>query len=286
MKESKQKFGQLLTEGLYQIKLREAKPLAVIQDELGYSIGRDTGGSSLAHWRRGNIPASYAELETLVREIVKRGNLEKSWVEQLFAATEYSAEAMCAALFPESETSPIPSRTIHALPGKDYRQLVGREQLKEKIITILASPDMPNMVSIDGQGGIGKTALALDIADLCQRRSLFADFIWLGSPRLYGSSSQVENRFTLETVLDAIGNQLGEDVFADVSLTEKKQLVRDYLMSNRILIILDNLETAVQPQDEIVTQLQPLLGQSKVILTSRHRFRNNTYSIHLTEGCA
>ena len=180
MKESRQKFGQLLSEGLYQIKMREAKTLTVIQDELGYAIGRDTGGSPLAHWRRGNVPASSTELEVLVREIVKRGDLEKSWVEQLYAATEYSAKAICAVLFPESETSPGLSRTIHALPGKDYRQLVGREQLINKVITILASPDTLNMVSIDGQGGIGKTALALDIADLCQRRSLFTDFYLAG----------------------------------------------------------------------------------------------------------
>ena len=53
-------------------------------------------------------------------------------------------------------------------------------------------------------------------------------------------------------------------------------------MGNRVLIVLDNLETAVQPQDEIVAQLQPLLGQSKVLLTSRRRFRNHTYPIHLT----
>jgi hypothetical protein len=138
------------------------------------------------------------------------------------------------------------------------------------------------MVSIDGQGGIGKTALALDLADLCRRKGLFTDFIWLGAARLHGSPIQVENPFTLETVLDAVGNQLAEDAFANASLAEKKQLVQGYLRSNRVLIVLDNLETAVQPQDEIVEQLQPLLGQSKALLTSRHRFRHNTYAIHLT----
>jgi hypothetical protein len=54
--------------------------------------------------------------------------------------------------------------------------------------------------------------------------------------------------------------------------------------------VLDNLETALQSQDEILAQFQPLLGQSKAILTSRHRFRNHTYAIHLSglenEGAA
>lgn len=282
MDESRQMFAQLLAEGLYKIKLREDKPLTLIQDQLGYAIGRDTGGSALTHWRRGNIPASHTDLENLAREMVRRGNLERSWVEQLFAQTEYPAETICAALFPDGETTAVPPQTIHPLPGKDYRPLIGRDPLLKQISDILAALDPPHMVSIDGQGGIGKTALSLDAAHRCQQRGLFASVIWLSVTRPSGPLLQADTSFTLETILDAIGAQSEGEAFADVSLAEKKQLAQAYLARHRVLLVLDNLETAVQPQDEILAQLQPLLGQSKVLATSRHRFRHDTYAIHLT----
>jgi hypothetical protein len=42
------------------------------------------------------------------------------------------------------------------------------------------------------------------------------------------------------------------------------------------------METAGQPQNEIAHHLLPLLGRSKVMMTSRQRFQGEVYSIHLT----
>lgn len=281
MNKSRQKFGQLLTEGLYALKLREGKTLNLLQDELGYAIGRGTGKTALTHWRRGNIPASYRDLENLVRVIVKRGGLEKGWVEQLFAQTEFSSQAICAELFLEPETTTTQTN-LSPIFSKDYRRLVGREQLIKEIVTLLTSSDQPNIVSIDGQGGIGKTALALDITDLCHRKGIFDEFVWLSAARQPGTLAQTEHSFSIETILDAIGNKLGDEEFAKVSLAEKKRLIQNHLLTNRILIVLDNLETAIEPQNEIIAQLHLLLGKSKAILTSRHRFRTNSYAVHLT----
>lgn len=279
MNKSGQKFGQLLTEGLYTLKLREDKPLGLLQDELGYAIGR-SGGTTIAHWRRGNVPANYHDLECLVREMVKRGGLGQNWVEQLLAQTEFSPKDLSSELFAELGTT-APAKQFF-VPHKDYKQLVGRGQLTKEIMAVLVSPDPPNIISIDGQGGIGKTALVTDIADLCRRKGVFDDFIWLNAAHQPGALAKTEYAFTFETILDTIGYNLGQAEFAKISLAEKKRLIQDHLLANRMLIVLDNLETAVQPQNDIILQLQPLLGRSKAILTSRHRFRQNSYAIHLT----
>ncbi len=41
---SAEKFANLLTEGIYKIRFEEDKTIRVIQDELGYSLGKEGGG--------------------------------------------------------------------------------------------------------------------------------------------------------------------------------------------------------------------------------------------------
>jgi hypothetical protein len=49
----------------------------------------------------------------------------------------------------------------------------------------------------------------------------------------------------------------------------------------RILLVLDNLENAAEPQGVISEKLRPLLGKSKALLTSRQRFTGDSYVLHL-----
>ena len=58
------RFADLLTAAIQQIKRREGKPVRVIQDELGYALGK-AGGSMVEFWRKGNLPARHADLELL-----------------------------------------------------------------------------------------------------------------------------------------------------------------------------------------------------------------------------
>ena len=59
-------FGELLGEVLLQIKARSKRTLAAIQDELGFAVGRESGGNYIDYLRRGHIPGEIAELERLV----------------------------------------------------------------------------------------------------------------------------------------------------------------------------------------------------------------------------
>jgi hypothetical protein len=87
---------------------------------------------------------------------------------------------------------------------------------------------------------------------------------------------------TFQTVLNAIGLQLGTPEIAKLAGEEKEARVQALLRNQRVLIVLDNLETADEPQYEIAHRLQPLLSPSKALLTSRHRFRGDIYSINMT----
>ena len=81
MSRSTEKFARFLTEGVHRIRLREAKTIQVVQDELGYALGRE-GESAIEYWRKGHLPPKLGDIEKLARLIVTRGRLERDWLEQ------------------------------------------------------------------------------------------------------------------------------------------------------------------------------------------------------------
>jgi len=168
---------------------------------------------------------------------------------------------------------------------KSYRRFVGREKVLEETIMALSDPLGKWIVSIDGMGGIGKTALAIEVAERCLREKLFEHIIWVQSPK--NLSFVVNNQIsslrglTYGMVLDVITWQLGYPSLQAEDFQTKEKRVRSLLQELKTLVILDNLETAAEPQHEFVEHLDKILRPSKAVLTSRHRFKGEVYSIHL-----
>jgi len=107
-----EKFAELLTQGVLRIRIAESKTVQVIQDELGYALGR-VGGTAVEYWRKGHIPPKSTEVETLAREIVKRGGLKRDWLAQFLALADYPNQArLVAELFPDQNQPehPLASR--------------------------------------------------------------------------------------------------------------------------------------------------------------------------------
>ena len=72
------------------------------------------------------------------------------------------------------------------LPPATYDRLFGVETHLRDLRNILLSPKAPWLVSIEGLGGIGKTALAHQLArDLAQHEQVFADFGWVSAQQRF-----------------------------------------------------------------------------------------------------
>jgi len=84
MPKSPRRFAQLLTQAVRRITLLEDSKIQIIQDELGYALGRDAGGSSIEYWRKGHVPSNLAEIEDLARELVQRGGCRLHQAAQRF----------------------------------------------------------------------------------------------------------------------------------------------------------------------------------------------------------
>nr|HMQ53566.1 hypothetical protein [Anaerolineae bacterium] len=121
-----EKFAQLLSEGVHRIRLREAKTIQAIQDELGYALGR-AGGSSIEYWRKGHLPPNLTDVEKLARELVRRGGLERGWLEQFLVSAEHPYPGQLAEeIFNPARSKPGRPATppLEPPPGFDVPRLV------------------------------------------------------------------------------------------------------------------------------------------------------------------
>jgi hypothetical protein len=96
-------FGRLLTEAVYRIELRDSKSIQIVQDELGYALERESGGSAIEYWRKGHIPARQIDVERLARAVVASGALGRDWLVRFLQSADYAhTAALCDELFPSA----------------------------------------------------------------------------------------------------------------------------------------------------------------------------------------
>jgi hypothetical protein len=281
--ESAKRFAEILTEALYIIRLRESKSLQIIQDEIGHMLGR-SGGRTLEYWRRGRLPGKRHDVEILTRELVRRGNFDAAWARTFvtLAGFEYSSE-LERQLYPQGPSpGSLPLANHSSLPRKPFRRLIGRNDARIQLMRVLEDNGGGWLVGIDGLGGIGKTALALEIAEQCAHQRRFQHIVWFQAAAPRGASAPDHHAsFTFESILNGLAEQLGAPETATLALPQKVDRIQAILCDTAVLLIIDNLESAAQPQEAIIRRLRPLLNPSKALLTSRHRFTGDVYAFHL-----
>ena len=168
------------------------------------------------------------------------------------------------------------------IPDPSYLALLGRESELENIRGVLSDfyiTGRIKIVGVYGIGGVGKTALVREIIKSSSDIG-FSKVVWQTAPPKDSSSPM-----NFETIINAIIQQLNKPELLRESDQEKKiRKVREQLQEKPVLIVLDNMETSAESQNKIIQKLLPILGSSKAILTSRHRFMydgNNVYALNL-----
>ncbi|NEN99030.1 MAG: AAA family ATPase [Moorea sp. SIO3I7] len=152
------------------------------------------------------------------------------------------------------------------MPSPSYLELLGREKEIEEIKNALSDSQSKRIVGITGLGGNGKTSIAIEVARSF-REIGFQNVVWQTASTKHRSTPM-----TFETVLDDIAKQLGKPEFLSLQGEELERKTRERLSHTPVLLVLDNMETSGDSQNEICARLSPILGNSKVLLTSRHHF--------------
>ena len=167
-------------------------------------------------------------------------------------------------------TIPADSEAIipHNLPVPDFDEtgFVGRKTTVDHLIGLIRGP-YP-VITVLGEGGLGKTALALKAAyQLLDSQDVpFDCIVWTTAKAATITAQEIVR------IDDAITSSLG--MFASIA----KELagnqggdpideILDYLKTFRILLVLDNLETVIDSR--LSGFLEKLPSGSKVLITSR-----------------
>lgn len=142
----------------------------------------------------------------------------------------------------------------------DVNRLVGVGEMGQAVVDSLLK-DNARFISIEGQGGIGKTAIALWVVDRIRQEQRFEGIVWITVGDYFSLSLGEIATIESEPLLDQIARLL--------SLTHS-QMVTNVLQNSAYLIVIDNIETDTDAQS-ILPLLQALaLGKSRVLLTSRY----------------
>jgi len=181
------------------------------------------------------------------------------------------------------EADALQLRQMHNLQRPDYRQFIGREQYIDDILAKLRQRFF--IVSIDGIGGVGKTALALEIAHRCLQDRFFDAVIWVSAKKkrliLTGIDDIVPSLTNYETLINSILDVLGFGTSTSASLKEKEEKVNGLLRKAKCLLVVDNLEAV---EDERIFEFfKDLPEPSKALITSRKRLGEVERIVRLKE---
>lgn len=180
----------------------------------------------------------------------------------------------------------------HNLPQPDYGRFIGRDTELAQIVQILRPYpySQEHLVTIDGIGGIGKSALALEVAyrflhkpDALPEAERFDAIVWTSAKQtaltIEGVVQRKQTLRTLDEIYTTISITLEREDITRARLEEQHQIIRKALTQQRVLLIVDNLETI---DDEAVMEfLRELPAPTKAIVTTRHRL-DVAYPIRLT----
>jgi len=188
---------------------------------------------------------------------------------------------------------------IHNLPVQPYKKFFGRRDSLKNINEILLEGGT-FIASIDGVGGIGKTALAYHF---CRESLLKSDrfeyIVWLSSKETvfdpFSNQSMIKttkNIFKgIETLVDITLTVIGFEELIENSFEEKKDFFEnDILMKEKIFFVLDNLENINDNKFfEYITKdfnrISASNNQMKILTTSRKRKKIVDFPIEI-EGLA
>ncbi|MEW6284589.1 MAG: tetratricopeptide repeat protein [Chloroflexota bacterium] len=163
---------------------------------------------------------------------------------------------------------------LASLPRRPF--FVGREQEIKTILQSLQPDNRTFIIGIEGIGGVGKSALAIEVSHRCVEEELFESVIWISAKEtvltLHGVEPIIPEAKSLTDILITIGAALGNPTIGNLSLPEQIRRAYNLLARRTTLLVLDNFESlSRKEQNDILEFLRRSPITLKVIVTSRER---------------
>jgi transcriptional regulator with XRE-family HTH domain len=167
-----------------------------------------------------------------------------------------------------------------------YFALPQRELELQRLQAELQNPHGAPVVVIDGLGGLGKTAIAVELARRLLTQQSFEDVVGDSAKLQMLSGEEIIQVRTasldFDLLLNAIAQQLRHWDLLTLQPDKKRTAMAQLLRQQRHLILVDNLET-VENSQVLVAQLHAVLYGSRAIVTSRDKVHHSfvySHTIH------
>jgi tetratricopeptide (TPR) repeat protein len=166
------------------------------------------------------------------------------------------------------------SSLLANLPRRPY--FVGREDELNIILQSLQPNNRTFIIGIEGIGGVGKTALAIEVGHRCIENELFESVVWISAKEsvltLHGIEPVIPEAKSLSDILITIGTSLGNPTIGNLSIQDQIKRAYNLLARRTTLLVLDNFETlSKNEQHDVLDFLRKSPITLKVIVTSRER---------------
>ncbi len=239
------------------------------------------GRDMIYRWKQGKGCPSPETVQTLAKIGKEEANLDRAWGESLLKAARHpDAMAFVNNLWGPKEIRSIPCN----LPTPEHTALIGRQNEIADLLELLSSQYGTHLITVDGIGGVGKTALVLEVAYRCLRASTgevpnsqvptFDAIIFVSAKQQYltpiGLLPSTEAQRTLRDLFREVAQTLTRFEITQATPQDQPSKVRDAISRQRTLLIVDNLET-MEDKQEIMAFLYRLPPQVKVVITTRER---------------
>lgn len=176
---------------------------------------------------------------------------------------------------------------ISNLPAR--QPFIGRIQEKETCLNALSQEQQGWGAILDGAGGMGKTALAIEVAHLAKQNGLFDAYLFESAKTTFLTPSGIRTETLRLSSLDSFVRSYAEflnfpDIADHPNPDERVRLFLSRISGRHILFVVDNMETLpVEERNKVGEFLGRLPSGNKAILTSRIRTGEAAKTIRLVK---
>lgn len=169
------------------------------------------------------------------------------------------------------------------LPALTHPEFIGRKAELEQLLKFISLKYRAPIITVDGIGGVGKTALVLEAAYLCWEvkngdrtinAPIFDAIIFISAKENYllptGIISRPQRHSTLRDIFRAIAATLDDQTITQAAPEDQLNCVYKSLGRQRTLLIVDNMET-IEDKNEVIAFLSDLPPSTKAVITTREQ---------------
>ena len=183
-------------------------------------------------------------------------------------------------LLPQAAARPDRYKVLVRLEALPEQKLFGIEAARQRVVEVVRQAERPFLISLEGLGGIGKTSLANEVVHHFLGQDRFVDIGWVSAKQeayVTGRGIQPTHKPALDadSLVDFLLAQIADGPYPLGDRAAKRAALTQLLKEKPCLVVIDNLETAVDYLT-LLPLLRTLAGPTKFLITSRMSLQNES----------